>query len=130
MDYLDTEKFVEHFSLFCFDYDGIVEVFDFENEQDYQAHLRIRSSFKDLLSEGFTKYNAIIKLCKQSNITFEILLKLNHIITITTFMNGKEWSSNTFTGNRFDSSNVLASELGKMLYVRFKNIIYIEEASK
>jgi hypothetical protein len=45
-------------------------------------------------------------------------------------MNGKEWSSNTFTGNRFDSSNVLASELGKMLYVRFKNIIYIEEASK
>lgn len=130
MDYLDKEKFVECFGYYGFHATGLVEIFDFEGEQDYQAHLRIRTDFHALISKGFTEYEAIIELCKQSNISFEILLKLDHEITITTFMNGKEWKASTFNGNRFDASEILADELGMLLYVRYKNIIFIEDASK
>ncbi|MBC8753044.1 hypothetical protein H2O64_00065 [Kordia sp. YSTF-M3] len=123
MDYLDEKNFVEGFGFSYCDY-------EFHEDQSYQACLRIQSTLNDLISEGFSRYNAILEICKQVNISFEILLKLNHVITITTFMNNKEWSKNTFNGNRYDASKILGSEIHELFYIRFKNIIYIENASK
>ncbi|EDP97396.1 hypothetical protein U8527_03555 [Kordia algicida OT-1] len=128
MDYLHKEKFVETFEMYicdCYGPEGW-----YHDKQTSTACFRIRATFEDLISKGFTKYDAIFVLCKQVNITFEILLKLDYEITIKTFMNGKEWKASTFNGNRFDASEILASRLSELLYVRFQNIIFIEDASK
>jgi len=123
MDYLDKEKFGEHFGLYdCHE--------QYLENQSFKACMKLRTAIDDLIAQGLTKYEVVMKICKEVNISFEILLKLNHVITITTFMNNKEWSQNTFQGNKYDATKALASELYRMLYVRFENIIFIEEALK
>ncbi|WP_298518397.1 hypothetical protein [uncultured Kordia sp.] len=123
MDYLDQEKFGK---VFCFfDCHG-----EFLDPQSFKACIKLRNTVDDLMAQGLTKYEAIMEVCKQVHISFEILLKQNHVITITTFMNNKEWSHNTFQGNRFDATKFIASELYKMLYIKFENIVFIEEVSE
>lgn len=123
MDYLEKEKFGEYFGTFFCDE-------RFHEKQSYEACLRLESTLESLITKGFTNYDAVMKMCKDANISFEILLQLNHVITITTFMNQKEWSKNTFQGNRFEATRYLADELHKLLYVRYQNIIFIEKASE
>jgi hypothetical protein len=123
MDYLDKEKFGEYFCTFYCDE-------QFHTKQSYQACLRLESIMEELISQGFTIYKAVMKMCKDVHISFDILLQLNHVITIRTYVNAKEWSKNTFQGNRYEATKFLANELSALLYVRYQNIIFIEDASK
>ncbi len=120
MDYIVKEKFVINFPDYCLE----------ESYEDLgRSCRRVKSEIDNLASKGLKKYDAIMSVCEKNNISFEILLKTKSSITITTFMDNREWSATTMKGNKYDVSKFLAIELHKLLCDKFNNLIFIENVS-
>ena len=105
--------------------------FGLEGNMAYvQQQRRILLEIEGLRAEGYTKYEAILKLCSTHKISFKIHENSKSNVTVKTFMDRREWTHLSLEATKEKISEKLGAEIANMLQTKYTNLIIIERSTK
>lgn len=91
---------------------------------------RILSEIENMISDGFSKYEAIMELCHQHHISFDISEKSSSDQEVKTFMDAREWSHMILKNENTSLAIKLGREIANMLCIKYTNLIIIDNIKK